>query len=55
MMHAPINVKSPNTTSKWQMEFNSAFRGLSVLLSYVTEIKTIKILIIYAGALNFLY
>jgi hypothetical protein len=27
-MHAPINVKSPNNTSKWQMEFNSAFKGL---------------------------
>jgi hypothetical protein len=28
MMHEPINVKSPNNTSKWQMEFNSAFKGL---------------------------
>jgi hypothetical protein len=28
-MHGPINVKSPNNTSKWQMEFNSAFKGLS--------------------------
>jgi hypothetical protein len=27
-MHGPINVKSPNNTSKWQMEFNSAFKGL---------------------------
>ena len=27
-MHGPINVKSPNNTSKWQMGFNSAFRGL---------------------------
>jgi hypothetical protein len=24
-MHEPINVKSPNNTSKWQMGFNSAF------------------------------
>jgi len=23
-----MNVKSPNNTSKWQMEFNSAFKGL---------------------------
>jgi hypothetical protein len=27
-MHGPINVKSPNKTRKWQMEFNSAFKGL---------------------------
>jgi hypothetical protein len=27
-MHGPINVKSPNNTSKWQLEFNSAFKGL---------------------------
>jgi hypothetical protein len=27
-MHGPINVKSPNITSKWQMGFNSAFKGL---------------------------
>jgi hypothetical protein len=28
-MHGPINVKSSNNTSKWQMEFNSAFKRLS--------------------------
>jgi hypothetical protein len=28
-MHLPINVKSPNNISKWQMEFNSAFKGLT--------------------------
>jgi hypothetical protein len=28
MMHGPINFKSPNNTSKWQMGFNSAFKGL---------------------------
>jgi hypothetical protein len=27
-MHGPINVKSPNNTSKWQIGFNSAFEGL---------------------------
>jgi hypothetical protein len=27
-MHVTINVKSPNNTSKWQMGFNSAFKGL---------------------------
>jgi len=28
-MHGPINVKSPNNISKWQMRFNSAFKGLT--------------------------
>jgi hypothetical protein len=28
-MHGLINVNSPNNISKWQMEFNSAFKGLS--------------------------
>jgi hypothetical protein len=27
-MHGPINVKSPNNISEWQMGFNSAFKGL---------------------------
>jgi hypothetical protein len=27
-MHLPINVKSPNNISKWQLGFNSAFKGL---------------------------
>ena len=27
-MHGPINVKSPNNTSKWQTTFNSAFKAL---------------------------
>jgi hypothetical protein len=27
-MHVPINVKSPKNISKWQMGFNSAFKGL---------------------------
>jgi hypothetical protein len=26
-MHGPMKVKFPNNTSKWQMEFNSAFKG----------------------------
>jgi hypothetical protein len=29
-MHGPINVKSPINTIKWQMGFNSAFKGLKV-------------------------
>jgi len=31
MMHVPINVKSPNNISEWQMGFNSAFKGLMTL------------------------
>jgi hypothetical protein len=27
-MRVPINVKPPNNTSKWQMGFNLAFKGL---------------------------
>jgi hypothetical protein len=27
-MHGPINVKSPNNITKWQMGLNSAFKGL---------------------------
>ena len=30
-MHGPINVKSPNNISEWQMGFNSAFKVLSAL------------------------
>jgi hypothetical protein len=30
-MHGPINVKSPNNISEWQMGFNWAFKGLNVL------------------------
>jgi conjugal transfer/entry exclusion protein len=30
-MHGPIKVKSPNNTSKWQMGFNSAFKGLMLM------------------------
>jgi hypothetical protein len=33
-MHGPINVKSPNNTSKWQMGFNSAFKGLIILNTF---------------------
>jgi hypothetical protein len=33
-MHGPINVKSPNNTSTWQMGFNSAFKGLKSDIKY---------------------
>jgi hypothetical protein len=31
-MHGPINFKFPNNNSKWQMGFNSAFKGLMYTL-----------------------
>ena len=34
-MHVPINVKSPNNISEWQMGFNSAFKGLMKYCSSV--------------------
>jgi hypothetical protein len=33
-MHVLINVKSPNNISKWQMGFNSAFKGLNKFLDF---------------------
>jgi hypothetical protein len=36
-MHGPINVNSPNNTSKWQMGFNSAFKGLTTRWSAVAR------------------
>ena len=29
-----MNVKSPNNTSKWQMGFNSVFKGLILLVPH---------------------
>jgi hypothetical protein len=34
-MHGPINVKSPNNISEWQMGFNSAFKGLTEEEKYI--------------------
>jgi len=31
-MHGPISIKSPNNTSKWQMGFNSVFKGLTLYM-----------------------
>jgi hypothetical protein len=36
-IHGTINVKSPNNTSKWQMGFNSAFKGLTLCHSDMFE------------------
>jgi hypothetical protein len=42
-MHGLVKVKSPNNISKWQMGFNSAFKGLNrravaVTLSYIRRV-----------------
>jgi hypothetical protein len=38
-MHLPINVKSPNDISKWQVGFNSAFEVL-IQLSVTQVLST---------------
>jgi hypothetical protein len=38
-MHGPMNVKFPNNPSKWQIEFNSAFKGLIDLHVHFTSIN----------------
>jgi uncharacterized membrane protein len=40
-MHGPIDVKFPNNISKWQMGFNSAFKGLIgwILLGQTTYLQ----------------
>jgi hypothetical protein len=42
-MHGPINVKFPNNTSKWQMRFNSEFKGLIYLHKCGTSTVSKKI------------
>ena len=48
-MHGPINVKFPNNTSKWQMGFNSTFKGLIYVTKffqlYVVEFRLIIFLL----------
>ena len=33
-MHVPINVKSPNNISEWQMGFNSAYKGFILFILF---------------------
>jgi len=41
-MHGPINVKSPNNISKWEIGFNSAFKGLIIIThTYVRKQKEV--------------
>jgi hypothetical protein len=49
-MQVPINVQSPNNISKWQMGFNSAFKGLTsqitaIVLSTNLFLQTAKTII----------
>jgi hypothetical protein len=46
-MHLPINVKSPDNINKWQMGFNSAFKGLIVHLLVVIKVK-VKVTLVQA-------
>jgi hypothetical protein len=45
-MHGPIKVKSSNNTSKWQMGFNSAFKGLNSITTLKIKLKIWEIFII---------
>ena len=36
-MHVPINVKSPNNISEWQMGFNLTFKGLSLICDKIVR------------------
>jgi hypothetical protein len=36
-MHGPINVKSANNISEWQMRFNSAFKGLNLCVVAIPQ------------------
>jgi hypothetical protein len=40
-MHGPINVKTPNNTSKWQMGFNSAFKWLNLLSRIIEKLTAV--------------
>jgi hypothetical protein len=41
-MHGPMNVKFPNNTSKWQMGFNSALKGLKWEIFRTNVVEKIK-------------
>jgi hypothetical protein len=42
-MHGPINVKSPNNISKWNMGFNSAFKELKYSNGKAVKYSSIRI------------
>jgi len=52
-MHVPINVKSSNNISEWQMGFNSAFKGL-ITLENESFIAPTNVQNIYIKTIKFL-
>jgi hypothetical protein len=48
-MRGPINVKSPNNITNWQMRFNSAFKGLigTIKRTIFRKVRTETILKLY--------
>ena len=42
-MHGPINVKSPNNNIKWQMGFNSAFKGLKHISAFFKPLLNVEL------------
>jgi hypothetical protein len=42
-MHGSVNVKCPNNISKWQLEFNSAFKGLTYCQILVHVLQAIHV------------
>jgi hypothetical protein len=53
-MHGPINIKSPNNISEWQMGFNSAFKGLKYHKILKTKIPELRAVDIIAGVFVFI-
>jgi len=48
-MHGPIKLKSPSNTSKWQMGFNSAFKGL--IIKFLGSLLSSKVILGLLGEL----
>jgi hypothetical protein len=45
-MHGPINVKSPNNISKWQMVFKLAFKELKYIANPLKFVLYRKVLVL---------
>jgi hypothetical protein len=53
-MHGPMNVKSPNNTSKWQIGCNSAFKGLKQRMCHTFSQEKNSTLPVNSMAINHL-
>ena len=52
-MHGPINVKSPNNTSKWRMGFNSSIKRVKLCAdSLFYETTLCPFILIHPALLN---